>query len=775
MNAHVEWFFRVLVEHRARALIAQAGLLAVAGIGASSVGVDYSAEQFFAFEGDDRATYDEYKRYFPKEDLQVSAFLKVTEPWSLDDYRTLERIAESFEDAGLTSVRWVGSTDFTEQVVEGGEPAVLVVRPEGEADLDDDLVRTLVASRRSHPLYSGLLWSDDLTVFAVHGYLDPADNNDARRREIATRLQDDFARLSGGSDNIVLNGLPILRVTVPSALQADMSRLLAIGILISFVVLWAYFQRISVALLCFAGVTPAIVLTLGAMGYVGRQVSVMTSAAPIVILVVAVSDATHLVVGTRHRWQEGRSVPDAVVATFTALSRSCFFTSLTTALGFAGLVATRNPLVGEFGVVTGLAVMIAFCVTMTLLPPLLSFAKGLGPRATAAEHGARSVVRLVSVVLGKSPTGTTAAFALVSGVALVLGAGLRVQALLIDDLKEQDVILQELRWMEREGFGVFQVDVFLAGGDGPHATPEMLAWIEDFQRFAEADPVVLGSLALPRFVDELDAAYGSGPEALAESVDPGRTTAEIQELLFLAELQDEGALDDVYQADPGVGQIILFVRDAGSSVLSPFVSAVEDRLDSVPPPTGTARVTGTVKLTQVLWDQLVSRFLPGVLFSIVLVWLALSWMFRSIRLGLLAVVPNLFPLVMLLALMRLGGFDLKPTTIIVFAIAFGIVADDTIHFLGTLANKMRDGVALEDAISSTLHEIGSALILVTVVVVTGFSVLMLGRFEVLFLIGLLTTSAALLALVADLVGFPAFLRVVGRRSSVQSLLTRRLP
>ena len=82
---------------------------------------------------------------------------------------------------------------------------------------------------------------------------------------------------------------------------------------------------------------------------------------------------------------------------------------------------------------------------------------------------------------------------------------------------------------------------------------------------------------------------------------------------------------------------------------------------------------------------------------------------------------------------------------------------------------------LDEAISEALREVGPALILVTVVVVAGFSVLMLGRFEVLFLIGLLTTSAALLAVLADLVGFPAFLRAMGHRSGVQSLLSRRLP
>ncbi len=263
---------------------------------------------------------------------------------------------------------------------------------------------------------------------------------------------------------------------------------------------------------------------------------------------------------------------------------------------------------------------------------------------------------------------------------------------------------------------------------------------------------------------------GSNP-ARESGLSDGRTGQEITELLFLAELEDDDALRDVYLRDAGVGQVIVLVKDEGSSALSPLTARVEDRLQSHPPPTGRATATGTVKLTTVLWDQLISRFVPGIAFSIVLVWLALSWMFRSVWLGLLAVVPNLVPLVLLLGLMGLGGFDLKPSNILVFAIAFGIVADDTIHFLGALARNLRSSNQINAVLAQTIREVGPALVLVTVVVVAGFSTLMASRFQALFLIGFLTASAAVFALLADLVGFPALLRIIARQPAGRSLIT----
>jgi len=752
-----------------------AGLFIAGLLGARAVRVDYSAEQFLVFEGDAQEVFEQYKEHFPREDLQVSAFLETTGPFTTDDYQTLEQLANAFTNAGLDPVRWIGATDFIQEVVIDGESAVEFVRLEDQSDVSDATLQTILEPRREHPLFMGTLWNQDLTVFGVHGYLAPTENNDTHRREVTAALQSTIADLSETSGRIVLSGLPVLRTTIPLALEADMTRLLGIGIIISFIILWLYFRRFSIAVLCFAGVVPAIVLTLGLMGYAGQSISVLTSVVPIVILVVALSDATHLVVGTREAWRNGRTISEAVVHTFTSLSRSCFFTSLTTALGFAGLIATRNHLIGEFGVLSALAVIVAYLVTLTLLPALLAFTKDLGPHQEWGERLWQGILTRVESLLQLPVVWPSAAFGLLLAVGLIAGSQLRVEAYIIDDLKERDTILEELRWIEDEGFGLFQINIYLDQENDEGHSPEMLQWIEEFQAFVEEDPAVLGSVGLPQIVNELGTAYGTQPVGSDPTSEIGsaevRTRREIAELLFLAELEDDDALRDVYLRDAGVGQMIVLVKDQGSQVLSPLTARVEDRLQSHPPPTGRATATGTVKLTTVLWEQLISRFVPGIAFSIVLVWLALSWMFRSVWLGLLAVVPNLVPLVLLLGLMGLGGFDLKPSNILVFAIAFGIVADDTIHFLGALARNLRSSNQIHTVLAQTIREVGPALVLVTVVVVAGFTALMASRFQALFLIGFLTASAAVLALLADLVGFPALLRIVARHPAGRSLIT----
>ena len=802
-------FFQFLTAHRWAVLAAYALALAGAAVGVARLRVDYSAEQFFLFDGSERATFDTFKAHFPREDPQVSAFLEVDGPRGVDDFERLRAVAGAFRESGLHSVRWLGSVELVEEGAAAldadpawdpdggldGDPdpdVVTFLRLEDEEGLSDEWLRRLVEARRDHPLFAGVLWGADQRVFAVHGFLEPDENTDARRREITLDLQARLADLTPPSGRLVLNGLPVLRVTIPLALSSDMGRLLGLGILLALTLVWLYFRRVGLALLVLAGVVPAVLLTLGGMGFVGRSVTVLTSSTPIVVLVVGIADAIHLMVGARSRWRGGLAPVPAVVDAFTELARACFFTSLTTALGFAGLMATGIPIVRDFGGTTAVAVMATWAVTMTLLPVLVSFARDFGPESTVlsrlCDGVARGARRTLSLPSG--PVLAALGLVLVGGVAL--GAGLRVQAYLIDDLRDDDPILEELRWLEAAGFGVFQVNVFVRHDEVPGHAPEALRWAEELASFAREDSLVLGSVTLPATIRELGRAAGlamasppgafiegpstSGPVAeaplaegpFAEAAGADRWSARTtRELLFLAELQGDDAVEDLYLREEGVSQLILPVRDGGSTATGEFFERLEARLRDVPPPGGRAEATGTVKLSQILWDELLGRILPGVALSVFLVWLSLSWMFRSAWMGFLALLPNLLPLAVLAAVFRLGGFDLKPSSALTFSMVFGIVADDTIHMLSALAAQGREGGAgtarrsVEEQLRALFDEVGPALVLSTIVVCAGFGLLMASRFEALFLVGFLTALAGLLALGADLIGVPHLFRTVG--------------
>ena len=156
-------------------------------------------------------------------------------------------------------------------------------------------------------------------------------------------------------------------------------------------------------------------------------------------------------------------------------------------------------------------------------------------------------------------------------------------------------------------------------------------------------------------------------------------------------------------------------------------------------------------------------FGPSIALALLLIWCVLSVLFRSVRFGLLAMIPNVFPLLVLLGVMVLAGVPLKPSTILVFSIAFGIAVDDSIHMMGRFTHLLARGFGRRRAIRGALRDTGPALVMSTFVVTAGFSLLLISRFELLFLVGLLTATTAVTALVADLFLFPALLETAGGR------------
>jgi predicted RND superfamily exporter protein len=754
-------YFRWLVSHRPLVLALSGSVLVAAAMGALRVRIDYTVEQFFPAWGPERNTYERYRESFPKEDARFSLFWQGPAAPDAASYAVLEAAARVFEGVGLQDVHWLGSVEVAEVVEVDGEPA-LHIRPLVEGSrLTDEQVRRALQRHRDDRLFSGYLWNEEQSVLGLHGYLSQDENDDRRRREVEETLVERLAALDLQEGTLVLGGIPVVRSRLPKLLQGDQVLLLAAGMPVFFGLLFFFFRRVGQVVLCLTAMLPAYFCTVGLMGFAGKPITVLTIFVPIIVLVVGVSDSIHFLA---HYRRARRTAPpdEAVAGAFTELATPCFYTSLTTAIGFASLMGTRIGIVVEFGLFTAIAILLTFVFSVTLLPVLLSYsALEAGDDRSVTPRWMRRIVD-AAAGLGMRPSRwVVGSFAVVAVTALVLGTKLRVNTFLVDDLKETSGLIRDLRWVEAKGFGLFQVNVFLRQTDEEVLHhPDALRWMESFQAFVEQDSVVISTVALPDYLKQLRQAALDGEAG--DRLLPA-TVAEASQLLFLAGLHDPEFVEDVYRELDGEAQVIVAVRDAGSGVLVPFLQRVDRYLEQHPPPVGTAVSTGTAKLLQEFTAHLLKSFGPSLLVALILITGVMVYMFRSLRYGMVALVPNLFPLVVLLGAMKLGGFDLKPSTILVFSIAFGLAVDDTIHLLGRFRRAIRQGFPLEAALHQSITETGPAILKTTIVVASGFSLLMFAEFEVMFLVGLMTAVSAVTAVAADLFLFPSFISLAWRR------------
>lgn len=765
-----ERYFGWLLQHRWIVLTGTTAVIAVGVSGALRVRTDYGVEQFFRVGDPARATYEAYRERFPKEDTQISLFWEVGDRLDLRRYRDMEQAASLFTEAGLLDVIWIGNVDVADQVSIDGESALRIHRLFEADSLSTAYVRRVLDRYREDELYEGIIWNEGQTVFAVHGYLAPAQNDDPNRRRIERTLAERLSWLDAAGGTWVLGGIPIARSQILDALARDQVLFLGGGLVLFFGTLFAFLRRTRQVLLCLASILPAYLVTVGLMGFLARPITVLTSFVPIIVLVVGVSDTIHIVSRYRGERRTGTARHQAIRTSFADLVVPCFYTSLTTAVGFLSLVSTRIEVVVAFGLFTATAVLLTFAFSMTLFPVLLSFGADKPDVRGLEIRWLDRILKSASDIAARPRWRTVALFLAVGAVALIFASQVRINSYMIDDLRDDQPIVRNLRWIERHGFGVFQLNLFLRQtGELELHHPENLAWMARFQRWAERDSLVIKTLGLTDFMKPLR-------QAILDGSDSSRTlptsVEEAGQLLFLAALQAPTFVEDVYRQEDGEAQLVVTVRDQGSAVTLPFLDRVSDFLARDPPPAGSAEVTGTVRLAQTVFAEILRSFGLSLSIAAVIIFLVIAYMLRSWRWGLVALLPNAFPLVVLAGAMKLGGFDLKPSSILVFSVAFGIAVDDTIHLLGRVRAAVNQGHSMAAAVQEGLRDSGRAIVITTVVVAAGFSLLLFSQFEALFLLGLLTIVSVVAAVAADLFALPTLLLLVsteGRRVPVRNV------
>jgi predicted RND superfamily exporter protein len=555
----------------------------------------------------------------------------------------------------------------------------------------------------------------------------------------------------------VLSGIPIVRARILNSLIRDQFVFVGAGLLVIFFVLFFIFRSGLYILLSLSTVLPAYILSLGCMGIFQRPLNVLTSALPLILAMIGLSDNIHLLVHYRQKRHQRPSPQQALLETFTEHYRSCFFTMLTTAIGFLSLMSTRITIVVDFAIFTALGLAFSYLFSMTLFPILLTFFRNKRFNDALLRSGwiSRRIDQAYRLAEAHRRPIVVGTFFFIIFCSLFVFK-LETNTYLVDDLRRGHPLSQELKWVEKHGFGLFQVNVFLQGSaDRPLHRVEMLRWMDRLQQELAREPLVMKSLSLADYLRQIRRAVV--PVAVGQRAPLPRTTAEASQLLLLNEMNQQSLLADLYHQERQLGQLIFFVTDGGSQKMLPFLASLQRRLEQHPPPSAAAQITGTVQLAQNSFTYLLEGMTWSVLLDLGLILLIMAVMFKSLRLGLLALVPNLVPLTFLWALVYWLGYDLKPSTILVYSIAFGLAVDDTIHLLGVLRHHAaREGLT-QAVIRRSLRQSGRGAIFTCLVLSLGFSAMMLSMFQFLFQMGLLTACALGMGLLADLLVLPALL------------------
>jgi predicted RND superfamily exporter protein len=643
----------------------------------------------------------------------------------------------------------VGDELIVEELVSPG--AVL-----GPADLAE--IRTTALAQRE--LVDLMVSADaDVTAISVDVLLPGLERGEVSEVATFARNLVEEARLDFPDIAVYLTGGVMADITFAEAAQRDMTTLVPVVVLLVAVMLAIGLGSIAASLATLVVVLFAVVIALGLAGWFGAVLNAATAGTPVVIMTLAVADCVHIIATMRHRTAGGDSPAQAIVESLRINATPVAITSLTTAIGFLTMNFSESPPLREFGNIVSLGVVVAYLLSFTFLPALLT----LLPAGRMQRIDLRALTgRLADwVITRRRPI-------LVAGplILVVLATGLT--RLEIDDdivryFDDSFAFRTDTDFARDHLTGINSLQFGLQSGESHAiAEPAYLARLDAFAEWFRQQPEVSHVAVLSDTLKRLNMnMHGDDPAAyrLPES----RELA--AQYLLLYELSLPFGQDLNHRIDVGrsTTRMTVHLHEVTSAQVRELAARSERWLEENAPEMATP-ATGMSVVYANMSERNIKSMLTGTAVALILISLVMLVVLRSIPLGLISLIPNVVPALLAFGIWGYVDGEVNLAVSVVGAMTLGIVVDDTVHVLARYLRGRRElGLEPVEAVRQSLVSVGTPIIVTSVALVIGFGALAYSGFAVTALMGSLAALTIMIALVADLVFLPPLLLLLGRR------------
>ncbi|MCB1152046.1 RND family transporter [bacterium] len=747
-----------IVLRRRRLVLAVVGVVtAVLIFFAARIEFDSSMEIWFLEHDPTLVTYHRFLDRFAAEEISIVGLIapdrSIFHPETL---KTLRHVTEECEKApwahrvtSLTNLRMPQAVGDTVEIT----PMVPEKIPES-----DEEINALREKVLGNPLLTGSLVSEDGAAAAVVIQLTGKGLDFDAKIEHTEYLKALKKRLQDQGWTIHLAGAPVFDEAFLKYSQRDFSVFGPVTLVLVILCVFFVYRRFSAAVIPLSVVGLTLVWTFGLMNVFGVKLNVISTAMTGLILAVGIADSVHILSEYYQEMAGGKSPEDAVRGTMAHMLTPCFFTSITTAAGMLSLLVSDLRPVRVFGVFSAISVLIALGLSFTFLPAVLRFAKP--PSAEFVESQKRDrLSRMLAAIAHpqRRASGLVLLATLVFVGVCVWGLSrLTVGANAMNYFKPDEPVRLMATAIDEALGGSASVEFLVEAPNEGLKEPEVLQRIDTFERWMESRPGINQALSIVDSLKEMNRVFHDGDREYF-TVPDSRPLAAQYYLLMEGEDDFENSVQENYS----VGRISARLSLSQAAQLSHEVPLIEKEVkrayhDDQLKLSGTGFVHLMSRMENYLLDSQIKSF--SIAFVVIILMMML--LLRSFTLGLFAMIPNLSPILMGIGIMGLTRISLDPGTVMIGSIAMGLVVDDTVHFLVRMKRKLANGGSIEEGIAYAMYESGRPIVITSVVLALGFSVLMLGSFMPNIYFGFISAIIIMLALACDLIVLPAALVVL---------------
>jgi predicted RND superfamily exporter protein len=618
------------------------------------------------------------------------------------------------------------------------------------------------------PIYLKNLVSQDGRAAAINIFFENLGDDEFFRRGVDDTIQALIAK-ENGPEQLYYTGLPHFKVYSTRAMWDDLAFFVPCTLLLTIMMLFLSFRSLRGVLLPVMTVVVSLIWTLGIMVLMGSSLSLGNMALPPLIIVLGTAYSLHIVSEYYEHVRPECSGSEVILATLHATNAPLFIAATTTVLGFLSLVVNRIVSIRELGLYASIGISAAFVLSVVFIPALLMVLPLPARRVEAFSSGVSAVLQALARLSSYHRRAIITVGFLIVLISLWYGATIRVGSDFQSFFRETDPIRQATDQINRSLVGSMTFYVVIDGDKHDVIKKWDTLWrIKNLQLYIDSLPGVEKTISFVDYCEMLDRGIQEIPLTPAEGEIVEAPASEEKTSFWSNPDQLKGVMRLVFLNAEGVSSVVNHPNYSRSTILvrtslsrSSEIASLVERIETFAqghfPPELTVHPTGNLVLLTNTTGDIVSGQIQSLALTAGVIFVLMSVMFLSTRVGLIAMVPNVFPLFVFFGLMGFTGAELNFGTNIIASIALGVAVDDTIHIMMRLSKAVRTTTDPEHALLETLSTVGKPALYASLILFLGFLTLGFSTFVPIREFGFLSAATILVGLMGEITLLPALL------------------
>lgn len=788
------FFARFILRYRISILVVLGVITVFMAFEGRKVELSYDFAELLPEDDTTFTDYELFKSFFHQDGNQLILGVKYDQLKDLEHFNSWAILGKEIKNITVPKTTW-DKNKWKTEYIQGADSIFSVahlytlhknteektfdfVKVNNRAPRNQEELDSIFTVVNSLPFYDGLIYNKEsnsslMIIFVNREVL----NSNARQFFV-----DELILLLKEHEKILgpvhRTGLPYIRTIMTMKTKEELRFFIIASILITAALLYLFFRSFKVVMYSMLVVIVGVIWSLGVIGMLDFKLTALMGLIPPLIIVIGVPNSVYLINKFHQEYREHGNKIKALNRIIRKVGGATLLTNVTTALGFATFIFTESKILVEFGIAASINILLVFVLTIFIIPIVFSL---LGnPKPRHIKHLDRQwliqyvkyLIYLVSSHRAKIYWGSLFVFIFsIIGISKVQTTGN-----IVDDLPKGDQVKEDLIYFEEHYNGVMPFEVLIDTKKPGKATKfSTLKKIEALQEYFDSIPQFSKSISITDAVKFAKQAYYNGrPDKY--SLISGRERSFIAPYL---KLKEKGGIGENNKDVSGgfldpekrYVRVSLQVADLGTEDMEALLAEIRPRVNQIFDPADYRVVFTGSNITYLKGTTyLVKNLFISLMIAIGLIAILMAFLFKSMRMVIISLIPNILPLVFTGGIMGWFGVPLKPSTILVFSIAFGISIDDTIHYLAKFRQELH-GLHhnITPSVLNALRETGVSMFYTSIILFFGFSVFVLSDFGSTIAMGVLVSLTLIVAMFANLLLLPSLLLTLDQRIMMKAM------